>query len=320
VQVVTALVVLIPLVPVPHGPAWAGVLPLCWLWWRYAGVSGRRSGDGLRVRGVWRTRHVPWSDVLDVAATDFSGGGFSHTVVVVGPGEPRHVVVGRSFRMGSAGYDAILSWLPSRHPLRPAVPAGRPANPRDTVPEVDPAEWAGLPVLSRPPGDGRLRTLQLALCGAVALAAVVGLAYWAPRAGLAPTLADGLVLVGTAWLALRVHRAGTELTPAGVLDRGVFGTHAYPVAAIGEFVVVPLGPGGATLAVLYGHGTRLITAGTGFGAHPAATAARLNRWLAGDAEQPDGNALAERPDRDDSRRPAGDGPAERPAGDDLSAG
>lgn len=253
---------------------------LWWPWWRFAGVRARPLSDGLWLRGMWRSHRVPWRRVTGVDSTEFVSAGrsfsFSWTVVVFRPSDsdvPKSVRVSRSHRSGSAGQRMIQSWLPPGHRLhRPAPPAF------DTS-----VDLSTQPVLTtlRPPTS--LQAVYSTL-----LALVSGPATWfavacARRAGHGAIYVVGLVTLAlvvltAAWMLARVWRAGVDLTPAGLVNRGYLVDRSYPLESIDDFRLTPSGAGKMALLVLAGHGTRQLAAGVGFGHYPERTRNTLRTW------------------------------------------
>lgn len=113
----------------------AAVLPLVVFY--YAGRQLTRScrpeGDGLRLKGFWRTRHVRWPLVRDTRATRTivtqTGRGavikFSNVKVVYMRPDGRAKAVQVSASQNRYARDALLIalWSPPGHPLRARLPA-----------------------------------------------------------------------------------------------------------------------------------------------------------------------------------------------------
>lgn len=233
-------------------------LPGCLIWWRFAGVSAARLPDGVRVRGMWRTREVAWSELLAVEATDYRPGTdgfrFSRTIVTVdGASGPRTAVVSRSFWLGGVNRERILSWVPAGYPL--AADAPEPSPLPVTEPGADPRP------LSRRSVVARLPVLKAAwVSGLVLLAVPVGAAAAYGLGGALARVDEGggwwvavalcaTLLTAAARATARLPRTGTELTPGGLIERRTFSTRSYPIAAVERFVLVTQA-GGTAATVL----------------------------------------------------------------------
>lgn len=259
------------------------VLP--WFCWRFTWVSATRTPNGLRVRGVWRTHQTAWVDLLEVTSTELGSWqvlprvfviSFSRTVLTCrhANGYRRErVIVSRSFRVGSAGRDTILSWLPADHPLRPDLPT-RPSAPSR---ELDRAAWRRLMVAGKfpAPASRRATSVLLLVVMTMSVIAVAPVVTWRPI-----TLVGLICLVSAAaWTAHRIWTSRTAVTEAGLIDYGVLRTSVYPIEEIRGFGTSTNSGAVITHLVLWGRGSRPLV-----GAHRARAgdddfAEILDQWL-----------------------------------------
>lgn len=275
---------------------WVPAALLWWVWWRHVGRACSPRGNGLRVRGFFRTNGVSWQHVVDVESKEYwQGALFKWTLVTFQrPDRVRTttVKVGARADSGSVHEFTILTWLPQTHSLRNRLPQGHTGATK--LPDMSRETRSGiktLPVLDRLRPQRSLRIFRLVLlttffslplaAGAAACARYAF--YQSDEIGF---LVGFCLLAGlsaaTVWVGVRIWRARVELTTGGLISRGSLGTQVYPVDVILFFRAAPGGWFRKVLVVeLAAYGTYALAVGGWSDSDSEEVAQHLEQWRMG---------------------------------------